>query len=354
MIRAIKFLTGAVLFTSVVAIQNSVFAGNPDRAGSAGGMQLLVNPWASSNGLAGANMASSSAVESMFLNVAGMANVKKTDVGITHINYMSGADVGLNSFGLVQRAGETGAIGISVSSFNFGDIRRTTTETPDGDGTSFNVQMLNFGLSYAKAFSNSIYGGVTLKVISEGVSDLNSIGVALDAGIKYITGDRDQLKFGITLKNIGPPLSFSGDGLALEATAPGNQFPLAAEFRSANAELPSLVAIGASYDFLLNEDNYITAHGTFVANSFSEDNFLLGAEYSFRDLVFLRAGYHFENNILDDELRRVVYTGLAAGAGLQLELGQNRSRINFDYSYRATNPFNGLHCIGVRLDIGQK
>ena len=30
----------------------TVWAGNPDRAGSAGAGQLLINPWAASNGLA--------------------------------------------------------------------------------------------------------------------------------------------------------------------------------------------------------------------------------------------------------------------------------------------------------------
>lgn len=349
-----KSLYGAILLAAVFMNNPSADAGNPDRAGSAGGMQLLVNPWAGSNALSGANMASASPVESMFLNVAGMANVKKTEVAFTHVNYLSGADVGLNSFGIAQRIGETGALGVAVSAFDFGDIRRTTVETPDGDGTFFNAQMVSFAVSYAKAFSNSIYGGITVKVVSEGVSDLRASGVAFDAGIKYITGDRDQLKFGISLKNVGPPMSFSGDGLSFEATAPGNNFPLAAEFRSANYELPSLVSIGASYDFLLTENQYITAHGTFVANSFSEDNYLIGAEYSFRDMVFLRAGYLFENNILDDELRRVAFTGLSAGAGLQLEMGEKRSRIAFDYSYRATNPFNGLHALGVRIDIGKK
>lgn len=354
MINTSKNAIGAAVLAATFLCNVNVFGGNPDRAGSAGGMQLLVNPWARSNALSGANMASASAVESMHLNVAGMASVKKTEISGTHINYLSGADVGLNSFGIAQRVGETSVLGLAVSAFNFGDIRRTTTETPDGDGTFFNVQMVNIGLSYAKAFSNSIYGGFTLKVISEGVADLRSSGVAFDAGIKYVTGDRDQLKFGIALRNVGPPLSFSGDGLSFEANAPNNNFPLAAEFRSANYELPSLVNIGVSYDFLLGEEHLLTAHGAFVANSFSEDNYLIGAEYSFKDLFFLRGGYFVENNIFNDDLRRVVYTGLSVGAGLQLELGEKNSRVAFDYAYRATNPFGGLHCIGLRLDVGKQ
>ena len=36
---------------------NSAIAGNPDRVGSAGASQLLINPWARSSGLGGANIA---------------------------------------------------------------------------------------------------------------------------------------------------------------------------------------------------------------------------------------------------------------------------------------------------------
>lgn len=354
MINTSKSTLKAILVAAAFISGFSAHAGNPDRAGSAGGMQLLVNPWARSNALSGANMASASPVEAMHLNVAGMAFVNKTEVSATHINYLSGSDVAINSAGIAQRIGETSVLGLAVSSYNFGDIRRTTTETPDGDGTFFNVNLVNIGLSYAKAFSNSIYGGITLKVITEGVSDMRSTGVAFDAGINYVTGDRDQLRFGISLRNVGPPMTFSGDGLSFEATAPGREHPLAAEFRSANYELPSLVNIGASYDFLLNEEMYITAHGAFVANSFTEDNFLVGLEYSFKDLVFLRAGHFFENNIFDDNLRRVAYTGLSFGAGVELDLGKAGSRLSFDYAYRATNPFGGIHALGVRLHVGSK
>lgn len=329
------------------------FAGNPDRAGSAGGLQLLINPWARTSALSGANMADGSPVESMFLNVAGMAFVEQTEVAFTHTNYLSGADVGINSVGISQRVGETSVLGLSVSAFDFGDIRRTTTETPDGDGTFFNVNMVNIGLSYAKAFSNSIYGGITLKVITESVADLRASGVAFDAGIKYVTGERDQVKFGITLKNVGPPLSFSGDGLSFQTQAPNDLFEFTAELRSANYELPSLVSIGFSYDFFLSENHFLTAHGAFIANSFSNDNYLVGVEYSFMRKFYLRGGYHYEENIWDDAERRYVYTGLSVGAGLEFEFGDRGSRISVDYAYRVTQPFDGTHSIGARIHLGR-
>lgn len=340
-------------FASGVLFASSVFAGNPDRAGSAGGLQLLINPWAQSGAFSGANMADATPVESMFTNVAGLAFVDQTEVAFTHTNYLSGSDVAINSVGIAQRVGETSVLGVSISAMDFGDIRRTTTATPDGDGTFFNVNMVNIGLSYAKAFSNSIYGGITLKILSESVADLNASGVALDAGIKYVTGERDQIKFGITLKNVGPALAFEGDGLSFESEAPEDFYSFTAELRSAEYELPSLVSIGFSYDFLLPEKHFLTAHGTFIANSFNNDNYLVGVEYSFIEKFYVRAGYHYEENIFSDEDRRNVYTGLSAGAGLEFEFGDNGSRISVDYAYRASMPFDGSHSIGARIHLGR-
>lgn len=348
-----KSIVNALVLLVAVLVATPTFAGNPDRAGSAGGMQLLVNPWARSNGTAGANLADATPAESMFQNVGGLAFVKSTEVAFTNMNYLSGADVSVNSFAIAQRVGETGAIGLSLTSFGFGDIRRTTTETPDGDGTTFNVNMVNIGLSYSKAFSNSIYGGMTLKIISESAANAKASGVAIDAGIKYVTGDRDQLKFGIALKNVGPTMSYSGDALSFETEAPDGEYPLTSEFRSEDYELPSLVSIGLSYQFLLAEEHYLTAHGAFIANSFSNDNFSIGAEYTFKELIYLRAGYQYENDVTDADARRVAYTGFAAGAGVELKFGQKDSRVSLDYAYRATAPFDGTHAIGARIHLGR-
>ena len=62
----------SLLLVAMMAI-GTAFAGNPDRAGSAGAGQLLINPWAASNGLAGSNMASVKGLESTLLNFAVLA-----------------------------------------------------------------------------------------------------------------------------------------------------------------------------------------------------------------------------------------------------------------------------------------
>ena len=80
---------------------------------------------------------------------------------------------------------------------------------------------MNIGVSYAKAFSNSIYGGLNFRVISESISNINALGLALDAGIQYVTGETENIKFGIALKNVGTTMRYKGDGLSITGEIPG-------------------------------------------------------------------------------------------------------------------------------------
>ena len=62
----------------------TVFAGNPDRAGSAGATQLLINPWTRSSGWALANSSMVKGVQAMYGNVAGLANSRKTELAFAN------------------------------------------------------------------------------------------------------------------------------------------------------------------------------------------------------------------------------------------------------------------------------
>ena len=152
-------------------------------------------------------------------------------------------------------------------------------------------------LSYAKIFSNSIYGGVTVKVISEQISNVSASGFAVDAGIQYVTGEKDNLKFGISLKNVGPRMSFAGDGLSFRNYL-NPDYEMTAEQRSSEFELPALLNIGLSYDIIV-EDHRLTGAGAFTSNSFQKDQYRLGGEYSYKDYLMIRAGYTYEEGITD-------------------------------------------------------
>jgi hypothetical protein len=358
-----KFLSkkNASVFCVALVFAVNMFAGNADRAGQAGASELLINPWARNSGEAGANSANVKGLEATFLNVAGIAFTRKTELIFSHTNWLSGTGINVNAFGFTQRVGETGALGFSVMSMNFGNIPITTVDQPEGNIGTFSPSFVNLGLSYAKGFSDNIYGGMTVRMISEAISDVSARGVALDAGIQYVTGPYDNLHFGIAMKNVGPRMRYSGDGLSfrtpLPANNPSNTKTFTVESRSANFELPSLLNIGVAYDMYFSKDSLtmknhrVTLAVNFTSNSFSKDQFMFGLEYGFKSFLMVRGGYMFEQGITSTVDRTTVFTGPTAGITFEIPFNKSKSTFALDYSYRHTDPFSGVHSIGARINL---
>ncbi len=343
-------VVGGMLFAS------NTYAGNEDRAGSAGASQLLINPWARSSGWAGAGISSVRGLEAMYVNVAGMAFTPKTELAFSRTNWLGGSGISISNVGFAQRVGETAVIGLGVMSMNYGDIAITTVDNPEGNIGTFSPRNLNLGVSFAKEFSNSIYGGITVKALSESITDVRAGGVAFDAGIRYVTGENDQIKFGIALKNVGPPMTFSGDGLSFTINQEflGIDQDISVEQKSAKVELPTLVNIGASYDFMFGEEHTLTIAGAFVSNSFTKDQLKFGANYIFdtgKAIFTARAGYTYEKGIFSESSRTTALTGPSAGVSVDFAFGESKSAIGIDYSYRTTNPFAGVHNIGLHINL---
>lgn len=346
------FLAGCiVVFFSTVLLEEA-WAGNNDRAGQAGATELLINPWARSSGLGGANSGSIRGLESMFLNIAGTAFTKGTEVIFCHSDYFKGSGISINSLGLSQKVGESGVMSLGIMSMDFGDVDITTPDLPEGNLGTFSPQFLNITASYAKVFSNSIYGGIAFKIIDESISNLSAGGLAFDAGIQYVTGtkaDKENIKFGIALRNVGPPLTFSGDGLSFKGTVNSTGNTITVEQRVEKFEMPSLVNIGITYDYKFTELHRLSVAGTFTANSFSNDQFALGLEYAFKESFMLRTGYQYEKDITDKDLRTTANEGLSAGVTVDVPVGKGGKKFGIDYSYTLTNPFDGTHRIGAKI-----
>lgn len=355
-----KILSAAVLASIMLAGMHAM-AGNKDRAGQAGASELLLNPWARSSGWGSANVAGARGLEAQFMNVAGTAFTKKTELLFCRTNYLKGSDININAFGFTQKVGESGVLGFGLMSMGFGEVEVTTADMPEGGLGNYTINYLNAGISYAKGFTDHIFGGMNLKIINQAIPNAKAGNVALDAGIQYVAGKFDHAKFGIALKNVGPKMKFSGDGLTTRFLDPGNGQSYSVEYRSESFELPSLVTIGGAYDFYLgdttNKMHRITLAGSFISNSFGKDEVKVGFEYGFKSFLMLRAGYGYEKGIGNDDDTKEDYRtsankGLSAGFTVELPLSKEKgSTFGLDYSYRASKPFDGTHSIGIRLNL---
>jgi len=337
---------------------DKVTAGNKDRSGQAGASELLINPWARSSGWGSVSTSCGQGLEALFTNIAGTAFTKGTDIIFSYTDWLKGSGVNVMAFGLSQKLGQHGGVlTAAVMSMSFGDIDITTTNSPEPIQGTFKPSYMNINLAYAKAFSNSIYGGLNVKLVNEAISDASAMAVCIDAGVLYTTGDKQQIKFGVALKNVGSNLKFHGDGLSFRGVIPshGNDNDLfTVEQRSDSYELPSTLRIGASYDFNINELNKIILAGNFTSNSFTKDQFTLGLEYALKYYFSLRAGYTYQGGIFSSSVadRGTVFTGPSAGFTVSVPFNREKgSGMAIDYSYRATNPYSGTHSVGIKLNF---
>jgi hypothetical protein len=348
----------------IVLIAGFAYGGNPDRSGEAGAAELNMNGWARSSGLWSMNTATVEGVESERINIAGLAFVPKTEISAAYTLWLQGSDVGVAQAGFAQNIKNDNVIAITMQALNLGEIERTTTANPEGGIGTYKPAFINLGISYARKFSKSISGGVTARLVDEGLGNLNAVGFAIDAGLQYVTGPKDNIHFGVSLRNVGTPLKFSGDALSTEVEIfSSSTYQLAEESKANSFELPTQLNIGAAYDFWMGskietkprvyKQNFrLSAMANFTSNAFAYDYYGVGLEFGYKEIFMLRCAYRFENGQFNAATRLDAYTGFAAGMSVDIPFKKTGSpRLALDYSFRATSPFQGTHSVGLRFNL---
>ncbi len=351
-----------LLAAGMLATSASVFAGNKDRSGQAGALELNINPWAATNGLFGMNTATVKGLEAMKSNVAGLAQSNGLDIGFAYSAYTQKSGMSIGNAGASFKVGENGGvIGLNAMYMGFGDIEYTSENSPEGGYGTYRPQFFNVSLGYAKNFSKNISAGLMVTGVSEAITNVRAGGFGIDAGIQYVTGKRDNLHFGITLRNWGPSMRFSGDGLTFNGTSaesPDVQLTLAR--RTEKFDLPTSLNIGVAYDFYLDEaavadstkpKHRLTPMAQFTANSFGNDYIGAGVEYAFREMFMLRAAYRYEEGIFDKSKSLTMYNGVSVGCSIAAPLSEDKNamRIAVDYAFRPTVFNTGVHSVTLRF-----
>jgi hypothetical protein len=312
-----------------------------------------MNPWGRSAGLHSMSTSSVTGVEAMRINIAGLSRINKFEIGLSNNRLYSGTGMNLNSMGLAFKSGKSGALGFEFASLDFGQIPVTTVNQPAGTGGFFSPSFFQLGMGYSYTYANKISVGMLMRLVSESIQDVNASGVALDAGVQYVSGPKDNFKLGISLRNIGSPMAFGGEGLSVKRDnidpAGGVTYDLTYDVRAASFELPSMLNMGVSYDIYVGEDNFIRALANFTSNAFSKDQVGGGAEFSFQNKVMLRAAYKHELGAATVESKSI-YTGFSAGGTVNVPMNKSgENTLAIDYAYRTTNPFKGTHNFTLRF-----
>lgn len=346
----------AVVAVMMLLSTESAWAGNDNRRGTAGATELLINPWARSSGWGSVSVANARGLDAFYSNIAGLSFIPKLEISYANTMLYGGKNglnsgASVNAFGLGLRVFDNGVLGLGLMTMSFGDIDVRTVESPEAINGTFSPTLMNINVAYAHSFTLSIHGGVNLKIISESTDNVSGSAFAVDAGIQYVTGANDELKFGISLKNWGPSYSFGGTGMSFTFVNDASN-DMTAEYRSGEMELPTCLNIGLSYDFYFELwKQKISLAGAFTSNAFLKDNIAFGIEYGLLDIVNLRCGYIYQTDIFSESDRTTANQGLCAGASVNIPLHKKDSESNagmsIDYSYRSSYNLRGSHTIGA-------
>lgn len=337
MIKTLKIVLPSVLALGII------FGGDESRIGTSGGNQVLVPVGARGIAMAGSERVFSGGLESVYWNPAGLARSTSTSALATSMEMFG--DVGVNYFGVASPIGEMGALGVTVKSIDMGDIPVTTVQDMDGvGGGTFKPTLSTFGLTYANAFSDRAFFGVTGKLVYESIPRASASALALDIGVQY-TGfaDVEGLGLALALTNIGTDMHYSGSGLTSQAVGDdGIQ-----DFYNSEAshdKLPSTYNMSLSYSV-----SGAILGVTYTSHNFSYDELNFGVEYTLMDMVYLRGG--LTSPMLEEDSMNDGETLFSTNFGAGLKYALYGVNLVVDYTYRGTETFDPSNVLSLGLQF---
>lgn len=337
-----KVIAVGLLAVLVLASQNAV-AGRGDKAGTSAAPELLIPVGARDIALGGASVATSTGVEAIYWNPAGLSRSSfSSEAMFSHMSYI--ADIGVEYVALGANFG-FGSIGFTLKSLSIGTIAITDEDNPDGTGETFVPTYFTLGLTYSRLLTDRISVGFTTNLISERIDRVSATGVAFNAGIQYSDfANVNGLLIGVTVKNVGPAMKFDGPGLLREGNVNDVLRPQSFyKIEAASDELPSIIELGVGYQYKFQEQNVFTFTSLFQNNNYSDDEYKLGLEYAYDNTIFLRGGYTLSQETIKDSH---IY-GPTAGVGLQYAF--TGLTVAFDYAFRSVEFLSSNHVFALKL-----
>ena len=262
----------------------------------------------------------------LYWNPAGIARLRRPEAILVHTEWF--ADMRYDFAGIVLPLGNMGSLGASITSLSMDEMMVRTVERPDGTGEYFSAGDIAIALSYAMNLTDRFSIGFTGKYIQQHIWKENAWGMAIDVGTLFTTGFKG-LRIGATLSNFGTDMKMTGKDLLvyhdIDPNKLGNNERIFAELRTESWPLPLTFQAGFAMELLQNNNHRITVAADAVHPSDNTESIHMGAEYSLRDMIFLRAGY--QSLFLEDSEE-----GLTLGGGIWLRFLGNL-QVRLDYAY---------------------
>ena len=335
-----------IIASIVIIVVSSLVLGQNSRMGSASSTQLLVVPSAKHLSGGGAT-ATATGMDATFWNPAGLA-MSENSVDAIFSNRQYFADIDNSFFGIATDLGDY-KMGVSVRSFNIGDINETTVWYPDGTGQVFTPNFSILGATLARKLSDNTSVGINANLIREGFGRVAATGVAYDLGVQYrgLLG-REGLDVGFALKNFGSPMKYDGEGLGVMASPVDGDRPV--EYYKVDAaafDLPFVFDMGVSYN-IAGADIGVT----YTSNYYSTDELKFSVGYALEGLGSVGVGMQSSAKSQEVEDTDDWYTNPADGVSFGASIDMSRfvgMNLSVDYSMLPMGDFGTNSVVALRV-----
>ena len=242
----------------------------------------------------------------MFSNPALASSVSDKTIGLSYMNYMSGANYMGASY--TKALGEKGTIAGGVQYMNYGKMKEyDQNNTQIG---TFNASEIAIEGIFSYELAHNLVGGITAKFINSYIGNYSSMAVGVDLGLNWFEPDY-QWSVSMVAKNLG------GQIKAYEENYGKMPMDVQVGVSKTFAALP--VRLSATLVDLTHYDYRFINHLNLGADILLSDNIWVGGGYNFR-----RAD---EMTIGTNEDSRAHGAGFSVGGGINLE----RFKLNLAY-----------------------
>ena len=308
----------------IIFLSSFALAQNPVGTSAGSFLGIPIGPRAQAMG--GAYLGMTNDVSSAYWNPGAVSFIGKTQTLISHTSWFLGTS--LNWVGVNIQIDEANAFAISLTQLDYGREEITTIFEQEGTGRYWDAVDLSAAVTYSRKLTSRFAIGGSFKIVHSQIYNESATAFALDLGVLYKT-QLEGLNLGMSIANYGSKMKMDGKDLFqqidIDPENSGHNERLVSTLKTDEWALPIFFRIGISYDILNWEENRLTLATDALHPTDNVESMNLGMEYSYNELISLRAGYR---SLFQEDLEG----GLTLGGGIKYDV-PNFANINIEYAW---------------------
>ena len=277
-----SFLSGALILALAVLAPFAAFAQSDKLSSTASLPSLVLGPEIAGGSTAALSVARGEGAFALDNNVAAMpfSSGKLLDAAVAYSLWMPSLTAdNYVSAGVTFKPIKSLGIGLSFRDRIQKPYQITTDSGSDSRDGTFKPGEFNCALGVSYAFLPYLSAGVSLRLLRSSLAP-SAAGMAFgtDIALAYRQAfGRNVISAGLSANNLGTKIKYGENAYAQ----------------------PSLLKAGAAYSYLLGGKDARSSHSSLTAAAEFDLLFAggmmasAGLEYGFKDMVFVRAGYHY-------------------------------------------------------------